>query len=69
MKFNGFENHLMTEALKRYIKFLEEENKEMQKGGRMTMFAEGYFEMVGEELLGKVKKMTLKKDLKPFSIK
>jgi len=62
VKFNGFENHLITEALKKYIKFLEEENKEMQKGGKMSMFAEGYFEMVGEELLEKVDEMTLKKD-------
>lgn len=64
MKFNGFENYLITEALKNYVKFLEEDNKERLKGGVMTMFAEGYFEMVGEELLEKVNKMTLKKHLK-----
>ena len=61
--FNGMEKFFITNALKHEIERLEEEVKESTSRGRNSLFAEGYFTMMGEELIAKVKSMTLKKDL------
>lgn len=61
-RFNGFEKYFITTALKHAIEESEEEIKELIKQGKRPMFAEGYFEMVGKELIAKVHDMTLKKD-------
>jgi len=64
-KFNGYENHLMQEALKLYIEKAEDEILDQEanlKAGKRLMFAPGYFTMIGKELSEKVNNMTLKKD-------
>ena len=63
-KFNGFENYFITEALKHAIEESELEIKELIKQGRRPVFAEGYFELVGGELITKINNMTLKRDRK-----
>ena len=64
-KFNGFENHLLQDAIKLYVEKAEDEVQaqvaNLQTGKRL-MFAPGYFTMIGEELSEKVNNMTLKKD-------
>ena len=63
-KFNGYENHLMQEALKLYIEKAEDEILDQTanlKDGKRLMFAPGYFTMIGKELADKVNSMTLKK--------
>jgi len=61
-KFNGFEKYFIQTALRHAIEESEEEVKELIKQGKRPIFAEGYFEMVGRELIAKVNDMTLKKD-------
>tara|TARA_R110000796_G_scaffold95104_2_gene200152 strand:+ start:2592 stop:2798 length:207 start_codon:yes stop_codon:yes gene_type:complete len=61
-KFNGFERVFIEDAIKHYTEEAEKEvtkNKEKTKG--RPLFAEGYFTMVGKEVINKVNDMTLKK--------
>ena len=60
-KFNGLEKHFITVALKHAIAEAEESIKELVREGKRPIYAEGYFEMVGKELIAKVNEMTLKK--------
>jgi hypothetical protein len=59
-KFNGFEKYFITTALKHAIAEAENDIKEMEEDGRRSIYAQGYFEMVGNELIAKVHDMTLK---------
>jgi hypothetical protein len=61
-KFNGFEKYFITTALKHAIEEAEESIKELVSEGKRPIYAEGYFEMVGKELIAKVNDMTLKRD-------
>ena len=61
-KFNGFEKHFITIALKRAIEEAENDIKRLVSEGKRPIYAEGYFEMVGKELIAKVNNMTLKRD-------
>lgn len=62
-KFNGFERGFIEDAIKHYTEEAEQEIKK-KKGkmkGRRLLFAEGYFTMIGREVINKVNDMTLKK--------
>jgi len=61
-KFNGFEKYFITTALKHAIEEAEENIKELVREGKRPIYAPGYFELVGKELIAKVNSMTLKKD-------
>jgi len=61
-KFNGFEKYFIQTALKHAIEQAEEDIQEMEREGKNSIYARGYFNMVGKELLEKVNYMTLKKD-------
>ena len=63
-KFNGMERMLIKEALQNHTLNLEAEVKTAIAAGKNPIFAEGYFTMIIDELLGKVDSMTRKKDLK-----
>jgi hypothetical protein len=63
-KFNGFENYFIIEALKHAIEESEDEITELIKQGKRPIFAEGYFKLVGGELIDKINNMTLKRDRK-----
>ena len=61
-KFNGFEKYFITTALNHAIEEAENDIKKLVSEGKRPIYAEGYFEMVGEELIAKVNSMTLKRD-------
>ena len=61
-KFNEFENYFITKAIAHAVEEIEEEITEMTRQGKRHMFAEGYFTKFGDELIEKVRIMTLKKD-------
>ena len=61
-KFNGFEKYFITTALKHAIEEAENDIKELVSEGKRPIYAEGYFTMVGNELIKKVNDMTLKRD-------
>ena len=61
-KFNGFEKYFITTALKHAIEEAESDIKKLVSEGKRPIYAEGYFTMVGKELIAKVNDMTLKRD-------
>ncbi len=61
-KFNGFEKYFITTALNHAIEEAESDIKKLVSEGKRPMYAEGYFTMVGKELIAKVNNMTLKRD-------
>ena len=61
-KFNGFEKYFITTALNHAIEEAENDIKKMEEDGRRSIYAQGYFKMVGKELIAKVNAMTLKRD-------
>ena len=61
-KFNGFEKYFITTALEHAIEEAEENIRGLKREGKRPMYAEGYFEMVGKDLINKVHNMTLKRD-------
>ena len=61
-KFNGFEKYFITTALNHAIEEAESDIKKLVSEGKRPIYAEGYFEMVGKELIAKVNDMTLKRD-------
>lgn len=63
-KFNGFENWIITEAVNHFITLQEASVTAMEKQGKNSLFAPGYFTMVGKDLLRHVDDLTKKKDLK-----
>jgi hypothetical protein len=61
-KFNGFEKYFITTALKHAIEEAESDIKKLVSEGKRPIYAEGYFTMVGKDLINKVNSMTLKRD-------
>lgn len=53
-KFNQFESNLIEDALRNHIQMLEAEVLEVEAKGKRSIFAEGFFTMMGEELIDKV---------------
>ena len=62
-KFNGFENYLITEALKLFAEKAKQEAISAEKEGVNLIFSPDYFPMVCNELTEKVNGMTLKEAL------
>jgi hypothetical protein len=63
-KFNGFENHILRDAINAYIEDAELQVEKAQVKGRSTLFAPGYFTMISKELLAKIDVNTNKKYIK-----
>jgi len=63
-KFNGFERYFIQTALKSAIKQAEKDVKELEdnSNGKRSIYAPGYFTLIGNEIIAKVNSMTLKKD-------
>jgi hypothetical protein len=59
-KFNEFELWMLTNAIHAYIQRSENDVKAAEADGHRSLFAPGYFTMVGRELLDKVESMTKK---------
>jgi len=60
-KFNGFEKYFIQTALKNAIEEAEQDVLAARKTGKSSIYAPGYFTMVGNEIIDKVNSMTLKK--------
>lgn len=60
-KFNGFEKYFIQTALKAAIEQAEEDVKAAEADGKRLIYAQGYFTLVGNEIINKVNSMTLKK--------
>ncbi len=59
-KFNKMESDLLVSSLKFYVANLESEIKQMEKDGNRSIFAPGFYTMISNELVDKVKDMTKK---------
>ena len=60
-KFNGFEKYFIQTALRSAIEQAEADVLAAESNGKRTIYASGYFTMVGNEIIDKVNDMTLKK--------
>ena len=65
-KLNGFENYFIKSAIDLAVKKAEEDiiRIEGDGNGRRSIYATGYFVMIGNELVDKIDSMTLKSALK-----
>jgi len=59
-KFNKMESNLICDSLRFYVANLESEIKDMQKEGKRSIFASGFYTKVSQDLIDKVKNMTKK---------
>ena len=59
-KFNGMESHLIVDALNYYVAQVERDILEMEKEGKRSIFAPGFYTNVSKELIDKVESMTKK---------
>ena len=50
-KFNGMESHLIIEALNYYVTQIEKDILEMEKTGKRSIFAPGFYTNVSKELI------------------
>jgi len=60
-KFNGFEKYFIQTALRHAIEEAEKDVLATESEGKRSLYAPGYFTMVGNEIIDKVNSMTLKK--------
>ena len=60
-KFNGFEKYFIQTALKQAIEQAEEDVLAVEANGKRSIYAPGYFTLVGNEIINKINSMTLKK--------
>ena len=58
-KFNGFEKYFIQTALKHAIEQAELDVLAAESDGKRSIYAPGYFSMVGNEIIHKVNRMTL----------
>ena len=61
-KFNKMESNLICDALDYYVAHLEADIKKLEEKGRTSIFAPGFYPMVKDELVNKIKKDMTKKD-------
>jgi len=59
-KFNGMESNLIIDALQFYVAQVEKDILELEKNGKSSIFAPGFYTMISKELKDKVKSMTKK---------
>ena len=60
-KFNKMESNLICDALDYYVAHLEAEIKALEEAGRPCIFAPGFYPMIKDELVDKIKKDMTKK--------
>ena len=54
------ESNLLVDSLKYYVANLESEIKRMEENNKRSIFAPGFYTMISNELIDKVKEMTKK---------
>lgn len=62
-KFTGFDNWVLTEALKLFSEDAEKRVAESEKQGKMSLYGPGFFSDVAYSLKNKVDSLTLKQQL------
>jgi hypothetical protein len=62
-KLTGFENYVLTEALKLFSEDAEKQVAEAEKQGKNLIYASGFFSDVADSLKIKVDSLTLKAHL------
>ena len=62
VKFNGFENYVIKQALNGFSSKMEAEVEQAETDGNRPIYAPGFFNMICKDLINKVDEMTLKKD-------
>ena len=60
-KFNKMESNLICDALDYYVAHLEADIKAIEESGRTSIFAPGFYPMIKDELVEKIKKDMTKK--------
>jgi hypothetical protein len=60
-KFNKMESNLIVDSLNYYVANLESEIKQMEENGKHSIFAPGFYTMISDELINKIKKDMTKK--------
>ena len=60
-KLNQMESNLICDALNYYVAHLESEIKALEEKGKTYIFAPGFYPMIKDELVNKVKKDMTKK--------
>ena len=59
-KFNGMESNLIINALQFYVAQVEKDILELEKEGKTSIFAPGFYTNISNDLKFKVKSMTKK---------
>ena len=54
------ESDLLVSSLRTYVANLESEIEQMEKDGKRSIFAPGFYTMISNELVNKVRDMTKK---------
>lgn len=60
-KFNKMESNLICDALNYYVANLEADIKALEESGKVSIFAPGFYPMIKDELVNKIKKDMTKK--------
>ena len=61
-KFNKMESNLICDSLDYYVAHLEADIKALEESGKISIFAPGFYPMIKDELVNKIKKDMTKKD-------
>ena len=61
-KFNKMESNLICDSLDYYVAHLEADIKALEEKGKTSIFAPGFYPMIKDELVNKIKKDMTKKD-------
>ena len=60
-KFNKMESNLICDALNYYVMQLEADIKALEEAGKTSIFAPGFYPMIKDELVNKIKQDMTKK--------
>ena len=61
-KFNGMESKLIVDSLDCYVTQVERDILELEKDGKRSIFAPGFYTNISNELKDKVRSMTKKQN-------
>ncbi len=62
--FSGFENYFITKAVERAVVEAENDIKMLEETGKRSIYASGFFEMIGKGILKEVDKNTMNSYIK-----
>ncbi len=62
--FSGFENYFITKAVERAVVEAENDIKMLEETGKRSIYASGFFEMIGKGILKEVDENTMNSYIK-----